>query len=179
MARLAHAINVPSDNFASEVLLKELGAAFGSGGTTAQGAAVVRRSLAAIGAPRGAIADGSGLSRANRVSARQVVALLVAMRRTPQAGAFETSLAVAGRTGTLRRRMRGTTADGACRGKTGTLNAVSALAGLCTTRAGHTVAFAVLMNGVSVWRAQPAQDRIASLLARLGGAPGGGPRRGT
>ena len=165
MERLVRAINVPSDNFAAEVLLKDLGAAFGRAGSTRQGTAIVRRTMASLGVDRGAVADGSGLSRANRVSARQVVALLAAMRGTSVADPFESSLAVAGRTGTLRNRLRGTAAAGSCRGKTGTLNAVSSLAGLCSTRDGHTVAFALLMNGVSVWRAHLQQDRIAAALA--------------
>ena len=165
MRRLARAINVPSDNFAAEVLLKDLGAAFGRSGSTAQGAAVVRRTMSSLGVARRSVADGSGLSRANRVSARQVVALLAAMRRSDHAEAFDASLAVAGRTGTLRNRLRGTAADGACRGKTGTLNGVSSLAGLCSTRDGHTVAFALLMNGVAVWRAHTQQDRVAATLA--------------
>ena len=165
MDRLVRLINVPSDNFAAEVLLKDLGAAYGRSGSTAQGAAVVRRTMEALEIQRRAVADGSGLSRANRVSARQVVALLAAMRGTDEADAFEHSLAVAGRTGTLRNRLRGTAADGACRGKTGTLNGVSSLAGLCSTRDGHVVAFALLMNGVTVWRAHVQQDRIAAALA--------------
>lgn len=174
MANLVRAINVPSDNFAAEILLKDLGATYGSGGTTAAGAAVVRRTMASLGVDRRAVADGSGLSRANRVSAQQIVGLLAAMRRSAQSRAFESALAVAGRTGTLRTRLRGTAAAGACRGKTGTINYVSALAGLCTTRDGHTIAFAFLMNGVSVWRARAGQDAAASVLARYLTAPLGG-----
>jgi len=174
MAELVRAINVPSDNFAAEMLLKDLGAAYGSGGTTAAGAAVVRRTMAALGVDRRDVADGSGLSRANRVSAQQIVSLLAAMRRSAQSRAFESALAVAGRTGTLRKRLRGTAAAGACRGKTGTINSVSALAGLCTTREGHTIAFAFLMNGVTVWRARAGQDAAATVLARYLTAPLGG-----
>jgi len=173
MDRLTRAINVPSDNFAAEVLLKDLGAAFGRRGSTKEGVAVVGRTMGALGVERRRIADGSGLSRANRVSARQIVALLSGMRSTEQAEAFENSLAVAGRTGTLRNRLRGTVADGACRGKTGTLNAVSSLAGLCSTRDGHTIGFAFLMNGVTIWRAHRQQDRAARALAAYrAGVPG-------
>ena len=107
MAQLVRAINVPSDNFAAEVLLKDLGAAFGAGGTTAAGTVVVRRTMASIGIERRDVADGSGLARANRVSAQQIVSLLSAMRRSSQAQAFEDALAVAGRTGTLAKRLRG------------------------------------------------------------------------
>jgi len=173
LARLARAVNVPSDNFAAEVLLKDLGAAFGRSGSTAQGAAVVRRTVSMLGAEPGRIADGSGLSRANRVSARQVVALITAMRRSASGSEFEASLAVAGRSGTLRRRMRGTSAAGNCRAKTGTLRAVSTLAGLCRTRQGHTVAFALMMHGVPVWRAHAQQDRAVIALTRhRAGVPG-------
>ena len=174
MANLVRAINIPSDNFAAEILLKDLGATYGSGGTTAAGAAVVRRTMAALGVDRRAVADGSGLSRANRVSAQGIVSLLAAMRRPGRSRALEAALAAAGRTGARRGRRRGTAAAGACRGKTGTINSVSALAGLCRTREGHTIAFAFLMNGVTVWRARAGQDAAASVLARYLTAPLGG-----
>ena len=72
-----------------------------------------------------------------------------------QAGpAFETSLAVAGRSGTLDNRMRRSAARDRCQAKTGTLNSVSALAGYCQSTAGARVAFAFLMNGVNVYGAR-------------------------
>ena len=65
--------------------------------------------------------------------------------------AFRKSLPLAGREGTLADRMRGTAAEGDCRAKTGTLNAVSALSGYCHA-GGGTVAFSILMNSVNVIR---------------------------
>jgi D-alanyl-D-alanine carboxypeptidase/D-alanyl-D-alanine-endopeptidase (penicillin-binding protein 4) len=62
--------------------------------------------------------------------------------------------------------MRGTAAHDACRGKTGTLSNVSALAGYCESRSGGRVAFAFLMNGVWPAGARRLQDRMASTLAR-------------
>ncbi len=73
--------NRPSDNFYAEMLLKDLGASYGSGGTTPAGAAVVRSANAALGISD-AVVDGSGLSRANRTSAHQVVRLLTAMSQS-------------------------------------------------------------------------------------------------
>ena len=89
------------------------------------------------------------------------------MLEAMQGDAFFTgSLAVAGRTGTLAYRMRGSSAQDRCRAKTGTLHDVSALAGYCSSPAGGTVAFAFLMNHVSPYGARILQDRMAGALAR-------------
>ena len=169
MRDLIRLTNVPSDNFLAETLVKDLGAAFAGSGTTAAGVGVVKTQLQAFGlTPQ--IFDGSGLSRADRTTPRQVVHLLEAMHGQEVAGAFEGSLAVAGRTGTIRKRMRGTAAQDRCRAKTGTLIGVSALAGLCESAGGDTIAFAMLMNRASVARAHGVQDRVATAIARYDGA---------
>jgi serine-type D-Ala-D-Ala carboxypeptidase/endopeptidase (penicillin-binding protein 4) len=160
--------NVPSDNFLAEMLVKDLGAQFAGVGTTAAGVGVVRAELASLGIhPR--MVDGSGLSRADRTTPRQVVRLLETMHHQEVAGAFEGSLAVAGRTGTIRKRMRGTPAQDRCKAKTGTLIGVSALAGVCEAAGGHTIAFALLMNRAGVGRAHGVQDRVAAAIARYDG----------
>jgi serine-type D-Ala-D-Ala carboxypeptidase/endopeptidase (penicillin-binding protein 4) len=169
IGELIRATNVPSDNFIADMLLKALGAAYGGAGTTGAGAQVVRSTLDDFGV-RPRIADGSGLSRANRTTPRQVVRLLERMEGQETAPTWRSSLAVTGRTGTVRRRMRGTPAAGRCRVKTGTIRGVSNLAGVCTTTGGRTVAFAWLMTGVTTWRAHKLQDRMTALVARYDGA---------
>jgi D-alanyl-D-alanine carboxypeptidase/D-alanyl-D-alanine-endopeptidase (penicillin-binding protein 4) len=167
MADLVRFTNVPSDNFDAEMLLKVLGAHFGGAGTTTAGAAVVRQQLATFGVhPR--VVDGSGLSRADRTTPRQVVRLLERMEGTEVAPAFGGSLPVVGRTGTMRRRMRGTVAQDRCQAKTGTLHAVSALAGYCQTTGGRTVAFAMLMSTALITRAHRVQDRMTEAIATYG-----------
>jgi serine-type D-Ala-D-Ala carboxypeptidase/endopeptidase (penicillin-binding protein 4) len=161
--------NVPSDNFLAETLVKDLGATFAESGTTASGVGVVRAQLATFGL-HPAVVDGSGLSRADLTTPRQVVRLLEIMHDQPVAGAFEGSLAIAGRTGTISKRMRGTAAQDRCHAKTGTLIGVSALAGLCQAAGGHTIAFAMLMTRASVARAHRVQDHIAAAIARYDGA---------
>jgi D-alanyl-D-alanine carboxypeptidase/D-alanyl-D-alanine-endopeptidase (penicillin-binding protein 4) len=165
MARLIRLTNVPSDNFFAETLLKDLGARFGGRGSTAAGATVARAALARVGiAP--AVVDGSGLSRRDRTSPRQVVRLLDWMSRSSRLGsAFRSSLAVACRSGTLASRMCGTRASGRCRGKTGTLFGVSALSGYCDVSSGHVIAFSLLMNGVSVSAARRVQNAMAAAIA--------------
>jgi serine-type D-Ala-D-Ala carboxypeptidase/endopeptidase (penicillin-binding protein 4) len=145
IASLIALTNTPSDNYLAETLLKDIGARLGGAGTTAAGAAVVRSELLSkFGiAPR--LNDGSGLSRYDSTSPLQVVTVLQSMATN---SAFVDSLAVAGETGTLQHEMNGTIGQGNCRGKTGTLSDVAALAGYCQALDGHTLAFAFLANGI-------------------------------
>jgi D-alanyl-D-alanine carboxypeptidase/D-alanyl-D-alanine-endopeptidase (penicillin-binding protein 4) len=167
IATLVARTNTPSDNYMAEGLLKALGARFGLAGSTGAGVTVVRATVEKLGA-RPRLVDGSGLSRGNAVSPRDVVRLIVGMDRSALAEPFEASLAVAGRTGTLSERLRYSVARGRCRAKTGTLSGVSALAGICDTTRGRRVAFAFLMNRVSVYWAHVRQDRMTAALARYG-----------
>ena len=165
---LAQTTLVPSDNFYAEMLLKELGASFGGAGTSAAGAAVVRDAMAGIGVTA-RVHDGSGLSRGNRISPRETVDLVDAMLDRTEGASWRAALAVAGRSGTVADRMRGSAAAGRCSVKTGTLRGVSNLAGVCATPGGD-VAFAWLMNGgISVYRGHRVQDRMTALLARYSG----------
>ena len=168
---LARLTNVPSDNFLAEMLLKAVGGAFGDRGSTSEGVSVVREFAAERGAAfRGE--NGSGLSRRDRAAPASVGALLVSMLEDENAEqkelreAFIQSLAVAGRSGTLAGRMRGSAAAGRCAAKTGTLNGVSALSGYCFRGDGEATAFSILNNRVDTTRARSAQDRMAALIAR-------------
>jgi D-alanyl-D-alanine carboxypeptidase/D-alanyl-D-alanine-endopeptidase (penicillin-binding protein 4) len=155
-----------SDNFTAEMLLKELGAEAGEGGTSAAGAAAEIRALAAAQIPVAGIkvADGSGLSLDDRLTARTLVAVLVAAWNDPALRlALWRALPVAGVNGTLRHRMLSAPARGEVRAKTGTTNRASALSGY----AGGRFAFVVLQNGfpVSAWPARKIEDRFATTLA--------------
>lgn len=165
LTRIVRLTNVPSDNFFAEMLLKTLGGHFRGYGSTAAGAATVVSYLSEIGiSPR--VSDGSGLSRGNRTTPRQVVTLLARMNATAElAPPFRGSLAVACVSGTLAGRMCGTRASGRCRGKTGTLSYVSALSGYCYLSAGRTLAFSILMNNVNVSGARSLQNRMGAAIA--------------
>jgi serine-type D-Ala-D-Ala carboxypeptidase/endopeptidase (penicillin-binding protein 4) len=171
VGELVRFINVPSNNFAAEMLLKELGARYRDSGTTAAGADVVRDTLDNFGV-RPRIVDGSGLSRVNRTTPRQVVRLLERMHNQDIAASFRTSLAVAGATGTVKSRMRGTAAAGRCQVKTGTLRGVSALAGYCRAAGGRDLGFALMFNRANTYVAKAREDRIAAAIARLSRPPG-------
>ena len=170
---LIRSVNVSSDNFAAEMLLKVIGAQIGGDGSTSTGAEIVRDTLDDFGV-RPRVIDGSGLSREDRTTPRQVVRLLERMHGQDVAESFRSSLAVAGATGTLKRRLRGTPAARRCRAKTGTLRDVSTLAGYCRTRGARNIAFAFLFNRVNPFGARRVQDRMTAAIARLdAGAPAG------
>jgi len=165
MTSLLRLQNVPSDNYIAETLLKAVGMTDTRAGTTARGAAVVRRVAREELDLRPRVSDGSGLSRNNRTSPREVTDLLA---QKFEDDAFFGSLSVAGVSGTLRNRLRSSSARGRCRGKTGTLSDVSNLAGYCLTGGGDTLAFAILMNRVSPYSAHGWQDRMVNAIARYG-----------
>ncbi len=165
MARLATLTNKPSDNYFAEMLVKDLALQAGGRGTTRGGARIAGRFAKRIGGRPSRLADGSGLSRANRASPYRVARLLLAMRERDEFHAFVRSLSVAGRDGTLGPRMRGGPARGHCRGKTGTLSDVSAVSGYCRARSGDTYVFSILMNGVDPYGARQLQDRMLQALA--------------
>lgn len=166
LLHLVKAVNRESDNFTAEILLKHLGAVHTGRGTTAAGATVVRRALAAARIPLAGVrvVDGSGLSRLDRLSAGALVGILSAAWADPLLrGSFLASLAVAGRSGTLAHRMRRGPGRGKVFAKTGTTSLASGLAGYV----GGRYAFAVLQNGppLSTWWSREAQDRFATVLA--------------
>jgi D-alanyl-D-alanine carboxypeptidase/D-alanyl-D-alanine-endopeptidase (penicillin-binding protein 4) len=164
LSELVRFMGVESDNFTAEMLLKQLGAQELGRGTSAAGAAVVTASLRVHGVPLAdvRVVDGSGLSLLNRLTAGSLAVLLHTAWTDPAIRpSFLRTLAVAGTTGTLRRRL--VPLRGRVQAKTGTTAASSALAGYVRGR----YAFAVLHNGrpVATRWARRAQDRFVSVLA--------------
>ena len=150
----------------AEIVLKELGTTIAPRGSTAAGALVVREELAAAEIPLEGvrIADGSGLSMLDRLTVQALVAILRSGASDPSMrDAFVTSLAVAGISGTMKRRLAERPTRSRVIAKTGTTNAASALAGFVRRR----YVFAILQNGAPVpyWTARLAQDRFVTLLA--------------
>lgn len=163
---MVHWMDQASDNFTAEMLTKELGAVQGAAGTTAAGIGVVRSLLAQAGIPLAGVrmADGSGLSRLDRTTPAALVSLLRTMWNDPELQPeLVAALPVAGRTGTLHDRMRGTAAAGTVRAKTGTTDDSTALSGF----AGDRYVFSVIVNGhpVSWTWSRIAEDRFAIALA--------------
>ena len=166
VSAIVHWMDRVSDNFEAEMLLKQLGAIQADRGTTSAGVGVVAGLLAQAGVPMAGVrmVDGSGLSLLDRFTANALVSLLTVMWNDPGVRPeLLASLPVAGRSGTLVHRMRGTAAAGVVLAKTGTTSNASALSGFV----GDRYVFSILQNGWPIsWSwARLAQDRFAAVLA--------------
>ncbi len=114
--------------------------------------------------------EGSGMARANVVTANALVQLLTHMKSHRWSKAWLDALPVGGVDGTLKARFTTAPTKGNVHAKTGTLDGVSALAGYVTTAAGEHLAFALLVNnyaatGSSVARNE--EDALVGVLAEL------------
>ncbi|MEW5854220.1 MAG: D-alanyl-D-alanine carboxypeptidase/D-alanyl-D-alanine-endopeptidase [Myxococcota bacterium] len=165
-------LNHHSSNFVAEMLLKAVGAhVYGAPGTTQKGLQVVQGFLEReVGIPPGSyiMGNGSGLNDVNRFTTAQLVRLLRKMAQDPTlAPEYVGSLGVAGASGTLSHRMGATLAERQLRAKTGTLIGVSALSGYLETPRRETVAFSIMINGLSgpASTGWEMQDRIGAALA--------------
>lgn len=158
-----------SNNFVAEQLVKHLGAIkFGEPGTTKKGLKLFDEYLRSLGMRKGTykLVNGSGLSHDNRLTAKQLVAVLVdayddgAIRED-----YLNSLSIAGVKGTIKGRHKDPLLKGKLRGKTGTLNGVSTLTGYVPMRMGDMAIFAILTNGPAGWKqCHRLQDKIATML---------------
>ena len=160
-------MNPASNNFSAEMLTKDVGA-YGSGhGTTAAGTARATAILRDQGAfvPGDHLVDGSGLSHANRLSAWTLVTTLAQANANPRWGDALVQSLEHGGEGTLRRRLRDPAVGPRVRAKTGYISGVASLAGIVTSPAGATYAFAFLINDPNISLAQRTMDRAVTLLA--------------
>lgn len=160
-----------SDNIYAECLFYQTAATVGKKGAgRKQGAQRTEELLKRIGleSSKYQIADGSGLSLYNYVTPEMLVALLGHAWHTPDIKEhLLPSLPIAGFDGTLKRRMIGTAAEGNVRAKTGTVTGVSALAGYLTAANGHTIAFAIINQGIpSAAVGRSFQDKVCEELCK-------------
>jgi D-alanyl-D-alanine carboxypeptidase/D-alanyl-D-alanine-endopeptidase (penicillin-binding protein 4) len=167
---LLEVTNHESQNLFAESLAKLVGAERCGAGSWRRGVQAVEElaaeKIAAQGAsPQGFdLRDGSGLSRHNEATPRQVTAFLAAMARHPAATAYAATLATGGEEATsLEKRLDEDAYRGRVFAKTGTLNGVSTLSGYARGRSGALYAFSVLAAG-DVWRGRRTQDALVRAL---------------
>ncbi len=180
----------PSQNMYTETILRALGEQYGRKQETSLtvdadalvqigkmtsaeiGLQTVQRFLTEIGIPADSVIqhDGSGLSRHNLVTPSSAIQLYTYMSKSRYANVWRDALTVGAVDGTLRNRFKNTNAAGNVRGKTGTIDQVSALSGYVTTNAGERLVFSIIVNGVNNSRQREAAiDEIVVALANFSG----------
>ncbi|WP_409278858.1 D-alanyl-D-alanine carboxypeptidase/D-alanyl-D-alanine endopeptidase [Pseudomonas defluvii] len=164
-------INKYSNNTMAQQLFLSLGAQYrtDADGDDARAAQrVVRQWLAKKGitAPHLIMENGSGLSRAERISAREMATLLQAAWKSPYAAEFISSMPLTGMDGTMRKRLKRTAMAGEAHIKTGTLNTVRAIAGYSRDSNGNTWAVVAILNDPKPWGASAILDQVLLDLYR-------------
>ena len=159
-----------SSNLHAEQLLRVLGTRRLGDGSFVGGCKVVRAQLKSRVDLPGVlkVADGSGLSRVNRVTPGVLVDVMRALCKGPHAEVFEASLARGGVDGTLKRRFRKSPVVGkAVRAKTGTINGVKCLSGIVRGASRRPRLFSILMNkrkGTSTSGASALQEKMVQAI---------------
>jgi D-alanyl-D-alanine carboxypeptidase/D-alanyl-D-alanine-endopeptidase (penicillin-binding protein 4) len=146
MHALLSLANTESHNFTAEVLLRQAADQW----DVRAASAAAHRWMQQQGIPvKGLrIADGSGLSRNNRVSSQTIAALLMRMDQHPYASYYQASMAIAGQRGTLRNYFIGSPIEGKFWGKTGTISGVRSISGILQTNDGPLY-LSMISNGAS------------------------------
>ena len=160
-----------SDNLYAEAMFYQIAAATGNRPATAKHARTLMQQLIRqMGLnPKGyRMADGSGLSLYNYLSAELLVRLLrYAWHNQQVYDLLQPSLPIAGEDGTLKKRMKSPFTSGNVRAKTGTVTGVSSLAGYCTAANGHELCFAIINQGIMHNNTgRHFQDRICMALCQ-------------
>jgi D-alanyl-D-alanine carboxypeptidase/D-alanyl-D-alanine-endopeptidase (penicillin-binding protein 4) len=160
-----------SDNLGAELLVREIGVRVAQQGTTEAGTRAIRAELDKLGLPtaNAVLADGSGLDKHNR-STCPLLAAAIDLGLRPEFAALLAGLSVAGERGTLVDQLD-RSLDGKVRGKTGTLDGASALAGVVDVN--RPVRFAFIANGaLGSERDEIAlRGRIVDIIAAFPDAP--------
>ncbi|MEP6989741.1 MAG: D-alanyl-D-alanine carboxypeptidase/D-alanyl-D-alanine-endopeptidase [bacterium] len=172
LSEIISEMNRESINIVAELLFRDAGRAAAPDGMSSAdiGLTNLRDFLGKkVGADPQAIRvfDGSGLSTLDYLTPRTMVQLLSYAHRGPWSSAFHGSLPVAGESELLRKRMRGTPAEGNLHAKTGTTDTVIGLGGFVTAKDGEIVAFSFIYNGADRWNAKATMDAMGATLANF------------
>ena len=138
-----------SQNLYAETMVRILGFNETGLGSFNEGKKVVEYVLEEFGIEPGTYAymDGSGLSRYNFISPKQIISILKGMKESSKWEVWYDLFPIAGLDGTLKWRMKDTKAENNVRAKTGTISNVRGLSGYLKTAEGEDIVFSFLVNG--------------------------------
>lgn len=171
MDQVLHKMMKESDNLYAESMYYQIAASTGNHPANAKNARNVERELIrkiGLDPSRYKLADGSGLSLYNYLSAELEVKLLrYAYLNDNIIAHLKQSLPIAGVDGTLKKRMKGSFTCGNVKAKTGTLTGIISLAGYCKAANGHDLCFSIINNGIMHGsNARSFADKVCTLLCQ-------------
>lgn len=160
--------NKASLNLHAELFLRTISRARGGAGSTVAALKLEQDFFRQIGVADGdvVLSDGSGLAHDDLVTPRAVVQLLGHAAQQAWGQDYQTTLPIAGVDGTLENRMKGTSAAGVVRAKTGGLEHVRALSGYATTLGGAHLVFSILNNN-SIARGRDATATVDAIVVAM------------
>lgn len=173
LRELVYHTNQVSQNFYAETILRAIAHKEKGYGTTFGGAGCVYSFWKNHGVDIQGLymVDGSGLSRNNSISTKQLVSMLrVYAKDTVMFDSFYRSLPVAGESGTIRKLADSTAAEGNLRAKSGTMSRVRSYAGYVDTKSGNRLAFAMIGNNTQ-WELSELRDRFEKLFILMAELP--------
>jgi D-alanyl-D-alanine carboxypeptidase/D-alanyl-D-alanine-endopeptidase (penicillin-binding protein 4) len=162
LSEIVRDVNKFSNNVMARQLFLTLGISSSAPATTATATNGVRQWLALKGlsVPELVIENGSGLSRIERISARNLGAILLNAYASPVMPELMASLPVAAVDGTLRKRLKSADVAGQAHVKTGSLSGVRSIAGYVLDAQGNRSVIVFLVNHANAFNAQAAQDAL-------------------
>ena len=168
LSKIITVLNHDSVDSYAEHLIKHLSLAAAAPGATSSGTKTLKKFWAAQGIDTNGMLlyDGSGLSKYNAITPKQLVEALCYMKRSKNFPSFYASLPIAGKTGNLAPYFKQAPLKGQFRAKSGALSNVRAFAGYGTNKAGDTLAFAIIVNHYDGprSRAEKALEEILKVL---------------
>lgn len=176
LSEIVRDVNKYSNNVMARQLFLSLGMNNGTQATTASAATGVKQWLALKGlaVPELVLENGSGLSRIERISARNLGAVLLNAYASPVMPELMASLPVAAVDGTLRKRLKSAEVAGQAHVKTGSLSGVRSIAGYVLDAQGNRSVIVFLVNHANAFNAQAAQDALMAWTHNRESSAGGG-----
>lgn len=172
LADIISEMEMESDNFVAEQMLRIIGAQRGNEGTTRAGSRAamdLMKQFKLAGDGEIDMRDGSGLSRLNRLTPAAMDRLLESFYKSYVGESFFRMLATPGGRGTMKKRLVGSAAEGRLWAKTGALKGVCSLSGYYVRGNGNVASFVMFFNGYSVHSnsIRELQDRIVKVMMRM------------
>ncbi|WP_020529469.1 D-alanyl-D-alanine carboxypeptidase/D-alanyl-D-alanine endopeptidase [Flexithrix dorotheae] len=163
--------NFESVNLFAEAIFKMIGYKLKGEGSNAKAEEAIKEYWEAKGIDMTGVflEDGSGLSRFNLISARQMAEILKLTYQNDEAKYYYYSLPLVGKYGTVKYMGKGTAADGRIRSKSGYIRRVRGYTGYVNTLSGKKLIFSVLINNYSKSYRDLTRDfeKLMDMMARL------------